>query len=98
MPKTNHHFVPQFYLRNFSNGRASISLINIAKALAVPTATISGQCYRPKFYGETNELEDAFSDLEGAVAPLIRAIIDGNPLPQLNTSQHLCVFSFLAFQ
>ena len=42
----NHHFVPQFYLRNFGNG-GSIGLYNFSRAVHMPTASIKGQCQRP---------------------------------------------------
>jgi hypothetical protein len=98
MPKNNHHFVPQSYLRNFSIERDAICLINIKRAHAVPTARIAGQCSRWKFHGETDELEDALGDLEQAVAPIMRSIISGGPFPASGTDAHLYLLFFLATQ
>jgi Protein of unknown function (DUF4238) len=44
----NQHFVPQFYLRNFSTDeeKQSIGLFNFARSTAVGNASIRNQCSR----------------------------------------------------
>jgi Protein of unknown function (DUF4238) len=98
MAKNNHHFVSQFYLRNFSKDGRSLCLINVPKKLPIPTASIREQCCRRKFYGRTNVLEDAFAELETQVGPIIKAIIDGHQVPKFGTEQNLYLFFFLALQ
>lgn len=97
MAKTNHHFVPQFYLRNFSSAPGSICLINITKEFAVQFASIRGQCYRKKFYGETDELENVLAAIEDDVAPLIRAVIQGMPVRR-HSNAHVLLLNFIALQ
>lgn len=98
MAKNNHHFVPQFYLRNFSMDREAVCLINIKRAHATQNASIKDQCSRWKFYGETDDLEDAFSELEGDVAPVLRDIITGNLLPRVGTDAYFRLSFFLVVQ
>jgi len=82
LTKTNHHFVPQFYLRNFSENGGSICLVNIEKMIEVEQASIKNQCYRRKFYGSDNKLEDAFAQFEDEVVPLIRGLTYVTPPPK----------------
>jgi hypothetical protein len=49
-----HHYVPQFYLRNFGVG-SSISLFDIQRRRHIPRATIPGQCQRAYLYGSDNK-------------------------------------------
>lgn len=51
MPKhAEQHFVPQFYLRNFSEDKKRLHLANIARAKAILNASLRKQCARTKFY------------------------------------------------
>lgn len=79
-------------------GRHAICLINIKRLQATQNASIKDQCSRSKFYGKTDELEDALCKLEGNVAPVIRSIIDGGPLPEVGTDNHVLLLFFLAVQ
>jgi hypothetical protein len=48
-----HHFVPQFYLRNFANDprQRQIGLFNIAAGKYVRSTSIRDQAQRKKLYG-----------------------------------------------
>ena len=98
MKKLRHHYIPQFYFRQFSNDDKSISLVNIEKILSVQYASISKQCYRPKFYGDTNTVEDAFSILECDVADILHRICQGVDLLNLEKKDHINLLMFIASQ
>jgi hypothetical protein len=97
LTKANHHYVPQFYLRNFSQDGSTVCLVNVKREHAVPKASIRNQCYRRKFYGETNELEDAIAQYEDSVAAVIRAVIRGEPVIRYSL-KHFELLHFVGFQ
>src|SRR5574341_1438369 len=72
--RANQHFVPQFYFKQFSRGAGSIHLLLQADDRIILNASVKGQCARRKFYGP-QELEDAFSKLEGRHAEALRALL-----------------------
>ena len=71
----NHHYVPKFYLRNFSTKENSISAYAIKAQKLVIDASIRKQCCRVNAY-ERQEIEDALCYLEGKQATLIKGIIN----------------------
>ena len=64
------HFVPQFYLRNFSVKETDrkVALYHIPSGRFVPGAPIKSQAYEGNFYKEL-VIEAALGDLEGTAAP-----------------------------
>lgn len=74
----NQHFVPQFYLRNFSTDeeKRSIGLFNCARSIAVGNASIRSQCSRDYWHGDPDPVfEECVKGLEGLGAAAIRATI-----------------------
>jgi hypothetical protein len=65
-----HHFVPQFYLRNFSSDGRRINLFNFKLGRAVMGTSIKHQCSKHNFYGFAPDLEKA---LGGLRAPRLRS-------------------------
>lgn len=72
--KKNQHFVPQTYLRSFSNDSKSIGLLIKSSQKIVPMAPIHSQSSRDYFYGKDLLIEDTFSDIEGVLASIINKI------------------------
>jgi Protein of unknown function (DUF4238) len=97
--KTKQHFVPQFYMRNFSLDveRKTIALYVIDADKHVPTAAIKDQAYKNNMYGRTG-VEDRLSRLEGKVSPLIQAAIHKDVLPKLGSDDHHSLLTFVLFQ
>jgi hypothetical protein len=95
--KKSHHFVPQFYLRNFGAGN-SISVFNIASRKTIPSASIPSQCQRDYLYGKTPEVEDSLGALEGMVSGIIRAILSEQLLPLKDSEDHALLILFLSLQ
>jgi hypothetical protein len=93
------HFVPQFYLRNFSGdpNRNTVALYVIQTGKHVPAAPIKGQAYEDYLYGQGG-VEDALGKLEAAASPLITAAITGNTLPALGSDGHHALLTFVLFQ
>jgi hypothetical protein len=98
--KTDQHFNPKFYLRNFSpdKKRRSIRLYNIDGGQYEPCASIKGQCARPYYYGRDGKLETALSVLEGAIAPMFRQMIVDRKLPARRTPDHGLLAQFVSVQ
>lgn len=96
--KRENHFVPQFYLRNFSRDENSVCLYLPGKNVRVEEASIRGQCKRSGFYDFSPGLEDAFGDLEGEAATVIRKILGTIRLPVPNSRDHSTLAAFIVFQ
>ena len=69
-----HHYVPRFYLKNFSCDSRSISLFNIKAQKIVAEASLKSQCYRDYFYGKEPTIEKALGDMEVIAAQITRFI------------------------
>lgn len=92
-----HHYVPRFYLRNFTNDGRSLSLYNIERDLLIGKANLKNQCYRDYMYGKDGKHEANLSKLEGALADLLRKVLSTNLLPAPWSTDHesLCIFTIL---
>jgi hypothetical protein len=72
----NQHYVPQCYLKQFSdeNSSASINIFNIDREKYINCAPIKSQCSKSYFYGDDLELEKALQPIEGRYSGVIREI------------------------
>lgn len=71
MPKkSNHHYIPQFYLRRFSirNEGKCIALFNLKNITFIENAPIKSQACKKFLYGADDEVEDALGKMENEVA------------------------------
>jgi len=94
--KTYNHFVPQFYLRNFS-GNNSIGVYNFEGDRFVDEASISDVAGRDFLYGKSIDLEDWFFNLEKKWAPIIKNILTTEALPNDSTEYtYLLMFIYLS--
>jgi hypothetical protein len=91
----NQHYVPQFYLRNFSANRKSINLFNLSTGRIVIGDSIKNQCSEDYFYGKTIPIEKAFSEIETSAGSLIKKIINENYIPPLKTQDHSILQVFI---
>ncbi len=91
------HYVPKFYLKNFSfqHDRKSISIWVIEPPKYVERGSIANQACRNYFYGQDNNIEDALSQIESHVAPIIRAAIENHQIPPRESELHLTLLAFL---
>ena len=74
------HFVPKFYLRNFSNNGKSIGSYVFSNHKYIADAPIRKICGRDYLYGEDLEIEKWFANLEGIWATIIKRIINESTL------------------
>jgi hypothetical protein len=97
--KKRQHFVPKFYLRNFSfDGGAQLHLIHAEDLRAIPEVGLKGQCYDDYFYGKEPMVENALENLEGVTAEVFRAIIAKQRLPEWGTPDDFVFRTFVCLQ
>lgn len=77
----SHHFVPQFYLRQFSPDRRSLAVLHKASGRVFDCAPIRGQCAINNFHGWHPDAEKSLSVLESASAAVIARILANEKLP-----------------
>lgn len=61
----NQHYVPQSYLRCFSQNNSSIGVYRVEEGRCFENASIKGQAKKEWFYDRDNEIEKSFSEIEG---------------------------------
>lgn len=93
-----HHFVPRFYLKEFSSAPRRINVFNIRRNIAVPNASLRDQCYAHRLYGPDDVVEDAFAALEGATSRVFSDITARCTLPAPATEEHAVLLNFVAVQ
>lgn len=96
--KKNQHYIPKFYLRNFSyqNNEKQIGVYNIFNEVFYQTAQLKHQGSKNFFYGDDGKIEDKLSNIEGKLAGIIRNIILTRTIPQKNTDDHYNLLLFIA--
>jgi hypothetical protein len=93
--KKNQHYVPQFYLRNFSKDEKSLNLFNISNKKNIIGDSIRNQCSDDYFYGKDEIIENTFQNIEDVSGELIRKIILEKYIPQLKSQDHTILQLFI---
>ena len=94
--RKNQHFVPRFYLRNFSyllNGK-QIGVYNTKNAFCFKTAPIKSQGARDFFYGTDGIIENRLSEIEGRLAAIVKKILAASAA-QLTADEHYDLILFI---
>lgn len=73
--KNNHHFVPQFYLKKYSNNKKSVGMYLLNNQKYVEHASIKEIAYRKHLYGKDDDIENALAHDEGLWNGIIDRII-----------------------
>lgn len=96
--KKNQHYLPKFYLRNFSyqGNLNQIGLFNLKREFYFPTAPLKSQGSKNFFYGEDGLIEDHLSKIEGVFAKAINTIKNERTLPEKLTYEHMDLLGFIA--
>jgi hypothetical protein len=90
------HYIPQFYLRNFSTDRRRVCLFLLAQKKAVRDVNIKGQCVRDYFYSKDIEVEKALSGLiEGPSHIAIERVLKTGHLPAARSDDMAKLLSFV---
>ncbi|WP_153788995.1 DUF4238 domain-containing protein [Pseudomonas sp. EMN2] len=93
-----HHYVPKFYLKNFSQNSLSINIYNIHRDKTINNANLKNQCYKDYFYGKTDKVEKALGGIEGAASEIFREIIKSQSAPRPFTVEHMRLVLFVLIQ
>ncbi|QPF76186.1 DUF4238 domain-containing protein [Roseateles sp. DAIF2] len=97
------HYVPQFLLRNFGNGKKDqVWVYDKSSARAFPSNTKNvaseSRFYDFEYQGQTISLEPWLSQLEGNAQSVIRSILEADSLATLTNEQRQILAAFLAVQ
>lgn len=96
--RANHHYVPQMYMRLFSeDGSNRVGVYVIDTGHFTPQAPIKGQAAKKYFYGEDGGAEKAFGDMEDRAAPILKSVINGN-VPKIGSFEHEALMFYLGMQ
>lgn len=98
MPKNKHYFVPRFYLGTFQSAPRRINVLGVDTSREIQDASLRDQCYRHKFYGQADKIEDALGLMESHAARVLKAIQSTEMLLAEGTEEHGTLLAFVAFQ
>ena len=89
------HYVPQHYLKGFSQDRKSFYRYNL-KTKESSQKSIKKSCQISYFYGE--ELEKGLHQIENEQAPVLNKLIETQDLESLTSDDFYYLYSFLVVQ
>lgn len=96
--KTRQHYVPQFYLREFSGKSGKhVGLFHIPSGRFVREAVIKWQACEKDFY-KFPAIEEHLGDIEDKASPVIARIVRRGILPKRGTFEHYMLCLFVVFQ
>ena len=78
---TKHHYVPQFYLKRFGNGKYTSAILMDHDFRFVEKASIRDQSYKPNYY-KSPHIENLFARIEREASRLMRNISQRDPLTE----------------
>jgi hypothetical protein len=93
-----HHYVPQFYLRRFSDSGRFIECFVKNNRRMIPKAPIRGQCAINNFYSWNEEVESSLGFVEGRAASIFRTIDQECSLPPRDSFLWTELLTFIALQ
>lgn len=95
--KKNQHYIPKFYLRNFSfqNNKKQIGIFNINNQLFFQTAKLKTQGSKNFFYGYDGVIEDNLANIEGILSKTLNQIIETRELPNKKSTEHFELLLFV---
>lgn len=95
--KKNQHYIPKFYLRNFSfeKNEKQIGIYNINNKYYFQTAKLKTQGSKNFFYGTDGVIEDKLAFIEGDLATCIKNLISSRQLPKKKSKTHIDLLTFV---
>jgi hypothetical protein len=98
MATKNQHYVPKFYLRNFSyqQDEKQLGLFNLNNQFFIDQAPIKSQGSKKFFYGDDGIIENKLSKIEDNLARIIKYIINNKKLPKKATDEYFDLLAFIA--
>ena len=79
--KRRQHYVPKFYLRNFSPNNKSIGLYRFIEGKIIERASIKDSFWKEYFYGEDASVENKLAEYERKWNNIISSVIEREQLP-----------------
>ncbi|WP_074190923.1 DUF4238 domain-containing protein [Vibrio antiquarius] len=95
--KQNQHYVPQYYLRNFSNDGISIRMLLKKQGKVIKNVTIDNQASDNNFYGD-HEIEKKVTTYDNQFSAVISKAILGIKNNSLSGEDFLGLFKAVCFQ
>jgi len=97
--RKHQHYVPAFYLRNFSrnNDDKTIGIYNRAKRKYISSGSIKNQAYSDYFYGKDGKIEKQLGITENKASKIIARIISDRELPEFRSREHFDLLAFILF-
>ena len=89
------HYVPVFYMKNFSCDGRNVSVFQIDKDKEINRASIKHQCQENYFYGDDLSLEHQYQELEAKWSTVIQKAIKDE---KLNSNDKSIIKEFALFQ
>ena len=83
--KRRQHYVPKFYLRNFSKNKKSVGIYLFKENKIIEHGSINDNLWKEYFYGEDAVVENKLAEYEGRWKDIISAIIETERLPDTNS-------------
>ncbi len=98
--RKKHHFVPQFYLRQFAvdDEGKRVALYHHQKDMFIPKAPIKHQACENLLYGVDDEIEEALSKIENVTALIFRHILATQTPPPEKSPYYKIVKEFVLYQ
>lgn len=73
--KKDQHYVPRFYLKNFSKNKKSLGMLRKSGFRVVEHASIKQVAYRDYMYGRDGVIEEWLSKCEGKWSQVVRYLL-----------------------
>ncbi|WP_145142367.1 DUF4238 domain-containing protein [Paenibacillus sp. Y412MC10] len=95
MPEKNRqHYVPKFYLRNFSDNERAIDTFNLTNSKYIKNASIKDMCQKHNFYGADNKVENFLADVESEASSIIKNVLKTDDFPEV-LKDYIHLFEFI---
>jgi hypothetical protein len=98
MGKTKHHFVPRFFLKAFQSEPKRINVYNLRRRMSIENVSLRDQCYQHRFYGQTEDLENALMEMETKMAPVVKETAERQVLPPPDSPGRVWLAAFILLQ
>jgi Protein of unknown function (DUF4238) len=95
--KKNQHYIPKFYLRNFSyeNNGNQIGVYNLLNEIFVSKGKLKTQGSKNFFYGQDGIIENELANVENELAKQLQKIILKFEIPKKLTKDHIDLLLFV---
>jgi Protein of unknown function (DUF4238) len=97
--KKKQHFVPRFYLKNFSlnSTEKMLGIFNLTHSKFISNGKLKDQAQKDYFYGRDLIIENALSESEGITAEILRNIINQDSISVISLKDSYYLLEFTIF-